>query len=64
MDLIAKAACRGCPAALELTVRSTEQTEEELEAAGPPCHEHHDGGPAVYADGPCEHTIVRYTPAA
>lgn len=34
MDLIAKVACRGCPAAIEFTVLSAEHAAEELEAAG------------------------------
>ncbi|MEW2493777.1 hypothetical protein AB0942_09540 [Streptomyces nodosus] len=34
MDLIAKVACRRCPTAIELTVRSAEHAEKELETAG------------------------------
>lgn len=34
MDLIAKVACRRCPTAVELTVRSADHAKSEVEAAG------------------------------
>ncbi|GGZ98080.1 hypothetical protein GCM10010371_67240 [Streptomyces subrutilus] len=34
MDLIAKVACRRCPTAVELTIRSAEHAKSEVEAAG------------------------------